>query len=261
MAVTNTIRDEVVWNAAQKEWDRNRRLSPDEVQEKLDVLIRRRKAALPFSTGIFIPAYVRSWLWQLIKIMDYHVVYCDSDSIKYIGDYEKLVDKFNEWIMQQHRRVANELGIDVMELSPVDLDGKRHPIGVFDREKTADVFITLGAKRYAYTAEGETTCTISGVRKQKLGSIKEFYDGKMFDEDHSGKQIAYYIEHQKPFTFRDRDGNLERVEQEYAVAIQPTTYKLSVNDDFMRFVTSTKLHIFESEEWDNEGEILQSFSD
>ncbi|MBO7548851.1 MAG: hypothetical protein J6T77_02680 [Clostridia bacterium] len=261
MAVTNTIRSEVVWDVAEKEWCRNHELTVQEVQDKLDELVRRRKTALPFSTGVFIPAYVRSWLWRLIKIMDYDVIYCDTDSIKFVGEYENLIDDFNAWIMEQHRRVAVELGIDVLDLSPADLDGNRHPLGIFDREKTADVFITLGAKRYAYTAGGETTCTVSGVRKQELGSIYDFYDGRKFDEDQSGKQIAYYIERQNPFTFIDRDGRAERVEQEYAVAIHPTTYELSIHPDFMSYVQTTHLSIFESEEFFDEGEILQSFSD
>lgn len=260
MAVTNTIRDEVVWYPNKKEWGVNRKLMPDEVQEKLDKLIARRKTALPFSTGIFIPAYVRRWLWQLIRVMDYNLIYSDTDSLKYCGNYDDLIDKFNARVLEDHQRVAGELGIDAIDLSPADKDGVRHPIGVFDREKTAEEFITLGAKRYAYTAEDETICTVSGVAKQKLKSIRDFYDGRLFDESQSGKQIAFYIEKQKPFSFIDRDGNREYVEQEYAVAIQPTTYKLSAKPEFMDYVRSTKLSIFERDDF-YETEVLQSFSD
>lgn len=259
MAVTNTVRDEVVFDGKTKTWDR-RVLTEDDVYDKLMKMKRKRKTALPFSTGVFIPAYVRAWVWEMIHDIDLDMVYCDTDSCKFTGDHHALFEKFNARVFEKHAQCAADLGIPLSALSPVDPKGVPHPIGVFDREDDAEWFCTCGAKRYAETVNGETWCTISGVQKQKLASIRDFYNGRFFNEKTSGKTIACYIEHQQPFDFIDHTGKAAHVEQEYAVNIRPTTYKLTISPEFMKFVTSTKLSIFE-EDLPYETEILQSFSD
>lgn len=175
MAVTNTIRNEVIWNVKEKCWETPRELTLEEISEKLIKQKERKKTPLPYSTGAFIPAYVRRVIWDIVAKIDCDVVYCDTDSIKHVGDYTALFDKYNKWVLRKHREVAKDLKIPIDWLSPKDIHGNPHPIGVFEFEGESPLFATCGAKRYAhYDEKGNCIFTIAGVKKNTIPTIKDF---------------------------------------------------------------------------------------
>lgn len=237
MAVTNTIRDEVIFDNG--EWNVVK-ITEDEVNDKLKKLAKWRKAPLPFQVGVYIPAIVRGWLWSLIKEIDYDNVYNDTDSIKLLGNHDVLFEKFNKLQLEKHKAAAEYLGISPEDFAPVDPKGVPHPIGIFEKEETAQLFSTLGAKRYAETVNGETWITVAGVRKQKINNIHEFFNNRIFSETESGKTICAYIDDQKPLIFRDMYGNLQVATEQNTINLRPTSYNLSVDDKYYSYFTAVQ---------------------
>lgn len=251
MAVTNTVRDEVTYTDGK--WD-VRKITIEEVGEKLEKIAKYRKAPLPFQAGVYIPAIVRGWLWSIIKELDIDNIYNDTDSIKHVKNHDDLFAAFNDEIMKKHQAAADYLGIDVAEFSPRDPKGKAHPIGVFEREPDAQIFSTLGAKRYAETVNGETWITVAGVRKQKLNNIHQFFNNRVFTETESGKSICAYIDEQPPVMFRDMYGNVQVCTERCAINLRPTSYDLSVDENYYRYYTTTQASILFGNEEEIESE-------
>lgn len=181
-----------------------------------------------FAWGVFITAYSRMALMELVKQMDYDVIYMDTDSIKYKGDYEQLFIDYNKKNADRLKAMCDELDIDYELCHPKDIKGIEHPLGAYEDDGFYDNgFITLGAKKYAYVDDaGEIHITVSGVSKKaatQLSKLEDFKDDFLFDAEHCGKQLLSYIDNQEPFNLPD--GTI--IKQKYAIHMMPTTYKLS----------------------------------
>lgn len=85
----------------------------------------------------------------------------------------------------------------------VDYNGQRYILGVWEHEKACPYkeFITMGAKKYAYTTYNDdiTHITISGVSKEEgskyiteEGGIGRFKAGFKFPEGKAGRTVCYY---------------------------------------------------------------------
>lgn len=120
-----------------------------------------KRAFLCYQWGCWVTSWARYHLQEGIDAAGIGFVYCDTDSIKYVGDidlshidneYKKLADKYNCYA--------------------VDPKGKKHYMGIFEDEPDMLGFKTLGAKKYAYREmDGTLHITIAGVNK-KIGAIE-----------------------------------------------------------------------------------------
>lgn len=84
-------------------------------------------------------------------------IYCDTDSIKGVGDHLADFEKENEY----RRALAESKGAYAE-----DRQGSIYHLGVWEYEGHYDKFITLGAKKYAYEQDGKIKTTIAGVSKK-----------------------------------------------------------------------------------------------
>ena len=136
-------------------------------------------------------AYARLKLQEGIDALPKEsLVYVDTDSLKFIGDYGYRVEELN-------KRYLDE------SLGATDIKGKVHYIGIYECEtdKPLKYFKTLGAKKYAYVdADDELHITVSGVMKKEgakeLGDIHNFKEGFIFRD--SGGQSALYNDNPEP---------------------------------------------------------------
>lgn len=105
-----------------------------------------------FINGIFITAYARLHLFYFAKtnINDINIIYTDTDSWKFNGDYH-LIDDFNNKLENAFK--------------------PKYQLGYYDFEGTSDYFITLGCKKYVTIKNGEVRATVSGVPKKKTSDI------------------------------------------------------------------------------------------
>ena len=134
------------------------------------------KAFLTYAWGVWCTAWARYRLEEGIKAAGDGFVYCDTDSVKYVGDAE-----FSE-INEEREAQSLESGAWA-----VDPNGEPHYMGVFESEGTFDRFATLGAKKYVLEENGKLQITIAGVDKKKgaaeleeAGGIEQFRPGFTF---------------------------------------------------------------------------------
>lgn len=195
----------------------------------LDKFYDSESSFLPYQFGVWITAHARARLQLGLDITGSDTVYCDTDSVKYVGDHEKEFEELN----QKLRAEAISAGAVAC-----NKDGKEYPIGIYDFEGVYTDFKTLGAKKYIYSYDhGETIkCTISGVAK-KIG--EKFFTERGFDafEDNtvipiSGKVTAHY-NNVKPY-YLTVDG--VTILTASNIAMLPASYTIHLTDDYKSFL-------------------------
>lgn len=244
MTVTNTIRADVNF-VNFDEWV-EKPLTDSEIMTKL--FKDKKRGFLNFAWGVWCTAYARDNLLRRVLALDDKVVYCDTDSCKVCQGYDKSVfDNYNKSVVAKIKQVCKERNIDFDRYAPADIKGNKHLLGVFEcetgkgRSVTYDQFITQGAKKYAYTVDGEIHVTVSGVPKSGgakcLKSLDEFRDDLVFDFEHTNKLTLAYNDDQMPVTITDYLGNDYYVTDKSGICMIPTTYKLGKSLDYAELIT------------------------
>lgn len=241
MMVTNLIRDEITFS--ENKWDIHL-LTKSEAQERLNKICANKKTFLSQSWGVFVTAYARRNLWLMIQQIDGDVIYCDTDSVKYINNHEDIFDEYNKKIIEKLQTSCTYHGIDPSMLSPKDTKGVQHPLGVFDTEKDYYKFVTLGAKKYAFQHDknGKIEITVSGVSKTGASALKKLSDfkkGFLFDYQHSGKKILTYNDEQTPTVITDQFGNSVEYHDKYGINLMPTKYKIGMSELYETYLNTT----------------------
>lgn len=175
MCATNPVRTSLVFNGTD--------FNVKEVNEEEELKKANKKSFTVFAWGCWCTAWARYWLERAIRLCGHKFVYCDTDSVKYIGDVD--FSKLNKEIQAQserHKAYAD------------DPAGNRHYLGVYEHDATYKRFCTLGAKKYAYEdQDGKLHITIAGVSKggaAELGKLENFKDGFVF-HDSGGMEAVY----------------------------------------------------------------------
>ena len=208
----------------------------------------KKRGFLNFAWGVWCTAYARDNLLRRVLSLDDKVVYCDTDSCKVCQGYDRSVfDNYNKSVVAKIKQVCKERNIDFDRYAPADIKGNKHLLGVFEcetgkgRSVTYDQFITQGAKKYAYTVDGEIHVTVSGVPKSGgakcLKSLDEFRDDLVFDFEHTNKLTLAYNDDQMPVTITDYLGNDYYVTDKSGICMIPTTYKLGKSLDYAELIT------------------------
>lgn len=250
---TNIIKSTVEYK--DNDWMPLQELTDAVIKEKLDAEREKKRPLFAYQHGVWITAASRRSLFSMIMKMDEDVVYYDTDSIKF-RNVDKHISKFqehNEWVDAELKKMCEYYDIDYSLTRPVDPKGVEHPLGRFENEgdpitHTAYTeFCTLGAKRYCYrdVTDGELHITVSGVNKSGAASladdIRNFNKNTFFDYDAAKKNIAMYIDDMAQVTFTDVDGWQYTSTYKYGVCIYPTTYKMSMTDEFLSEIDKAKI--------------------
>ena len=175
MCATNPVRTSLVFNGTD--------FSVKECDEKEELARANKKSFTVFAWGCWCTAWARYWLERAIRLCGHNFVYCDTDSVKFVGQVD--FSELNAEIQAKsgkHGAYAD------------DPAGNRHYLGVFECEGTMPRFCTLGSKKYAYEDKnGQLHITIAGVSKsgaREMGKLENFQEGFIFRE--SGGMEALY---------------------------------------------------------------------
>ena len=186
-----------------------------------------RKAFLPYQWGIWTTAHVRYILEKAIRMSGDRFVYCDTDSIFTYGKID-----FSD-LNKQIRDSDLEEG-----LFADDSFGKRHWMGEFEEKKTADLFKTLGSKKYVCQYGHKLEITIAGVNKEAgsdelaaAGGIDKFQAG--FEFKKAAGMEARYNDITDPETVTVDGHELEITSN---CVIQPSTFTISMGKEYMHFL-------------------------
>lgn len=184
-----------------------------------------RKAFLSYAWGVWVTAWARYRLEEGIQMAGDGFVYCDTDSVKYLGDIDW--SKYNKRRMDASRKSG---------AAAVDPTGEAHYMGVYEQEESYAQFVTLGAKKYAYTYPGSSDCyvTVAGVNKKKgaeeltrRGGLRAFVPGFVF-YDGGGTELIYNDGADFPYIV-DKDHTVEVTRN---VLIRESTYALGLTTEY-----------------------------
>lgn len=200
-------------------------------QEALDNYYKSWNSFLTYQQGIFVTAWSRYMLQKMIDKVGMDVVYCDTDSIKYLGNHDKDFEKYNNDLMtdNQKRGVKNS----------IIYNGKEVALGVFMDDGDYKYFKTLGAKKYAYDDGKHIGITVAGLSKKKGAAelekgdgLDDFVIGKVFND--SGRTVAYF--NNDPIHTIKVNGDV--IETASNIAIVETTYTLGITDTMLDIINS-----------------------
>lgn len=238
MCVTNTIRDEVIFDN-----DTGWMEIPLENKDILCKLENKKKYPfLAFSWGVWVTAHARYNLLSNVIKDDKNVIYCDTDSIKVTENFDKnIILEYNKKVEEIIRDVSEKLEIPIENFKPKDIKEKERPLGIFEHDASYYEFITQGAKKYAYisTKDKKIHITVSGVPKKastNLKNLDEFRDNFVFEYKHTGKNTLIYNDDMKEFEITDYKGMKEKVIDRYGCVLIPCTYTLNKSDDYRNLV-------------------------
>lgn len=112
-----------------------------------------------YSWGCWTTAHARFNLWEIQNIVRDDLIYGDTDSAKFCGDYSSDIDIINNRRIEIDKKCGGYA---------YDKKGNIHYLGIYDKEDDMSEFITLGAKKYAYRDKdsGEMHITVAGVSKK-----------------------------------------------------------------------------------------------
>lgn len=186
-----------------------------------------RNAYLCYAWGVWITAWARLRLQEGLELAGDGAIYCDTDSVKYVGDVD--------WTDYNQERIKSSIQSKAFA---DDKSGKRHYMGVFEFEGEYDNFVTLGAKKYAYEQDCEIHLTVSGVNKIKgaeelkdAGGLKAFKEGMVFRKG-GGTESMYNDD--ETFHVKQIDGH--ELEMGPNICIKDSTYTLGLTAEYARLL-------------------------
>ena len=227
-AKLNSIYGLMAQKIIKDEWilDANGDLVLSEEPKTLDDYYNSYNSFTEYQCGCFCTALARLMLQRGIDLVGDDMIYCDTDSVKYQGDHDADFQRLNDEI----RKTNNEYCTVKSD------NGKDYTLGIWDDDGDYQTFITLGAKKYAYTdQEGHIHVTVSGLGKRDAAAeleagkgLDDFRIGKVFT--HSGRMVAQYNEHLGRHII---NVNGEEIVSYSNIAIVPTTYTLGVTSTML----------------------------
>lgn len=187
------------------------------------ITANNKKAFLSYAWGVWCTAWARAALQEGIDAAGHNFIYCDTDSVKYIGEID--FSEINERIRQTAE--ANKAYAD-------DPQGVRHYMGVYELDGEYERFRTMGAKKYAYEDEKGLHITIAGVNKRKgaaeLGALENMQEGFTFHE--AGGTESIYNDNIDQII--EIDGHRVRITDN--IVIKDSTYTLGLTAEYRALI-------------------------
>ncbi|MBR5835985.1 MAG: hypothetical protein IKY66_07465 [Bacteroidales bacterium] len=199
-----------------------------------ELLLRsKRKAFTCYQFGVWTTAHARKSLEDGIDICGDDLLYCDTDSCKYIGDHD----------FTAYNKEVQSLAVSG-GLYATDIKGITHYGGVYEPDGEYSGFITQGAKKYAYVEDGKLHITVSGVGKRagaealsRAGGLDAFREGFVFHN--CGKTESIYND--TDLGWINTDGRQVYVSRN--VFINNQDYTLGRADDYTELLRLSKQDI------------------
>ena len=219
-----------------------------EVIEKYNNSINR---FLFYPWGIFVTAYARYDLWinGILKVKDDYV-YSDTDSVKFLHpeQHQDFITDFNKLIGEKLLKAMRFHGLDPKLLTPLTIEGKEKPLGVYEIDGRYSRFKTLGCKRYLVEdmKTGDIKMTVAGLPKKSGKSYLKKYKNpfQIFTKDmtvpvtEAGKQTATYIDYEIEGDITDYLGNRGHYHELSCIHLEATSYSLSLAGDYVNYLLS-----------------------
>lgn len=194
----------------------------------------KRKAFLTYQWGVWTTAWARYRLEEGIRLAGDGFLYCDTDSVKYIGDVD--------WERYNLNRKLDSLKSGAFA---TDKKGIKHYMGVYEPEcELYEEFSSLGAKKYCYREDGKLHITIAGVNKklgaeelEEAGGIKAFKEGFIFRKGGGTESVYNDDPEVKHYEIEGHQLNITS-----NIVIKDSTYTLGVTEEYARILNDCKIY-------------------
>ena len=213
MIVTDIIRQE---NLFDDQWKKGENSTLEEYYSK-------RNNFLTYQWGLFVTAICRINLQKAIDKIGLDCVYIDTDSVKYCGSHDDVFEQINQEMVDWC--TLNDI------INHVEVGNHKYFLGLYDKEKGYDEFVTLGAKKYAFKQNNKISITVAGLNKksgakelERKGGLSKFKIGTEFLD--SGRKTVYYNDDKKHFLTVQGC----QIENASNIALVDTTYTLGMTD-------------------------------
>lgn len=213
MIVTDIIRQAILF---MDQWEKGENSTLEEYYSK-------RNNFLTYQWGLFVTAICRTNLQKAIDKIGLDCVYIDTDSVKYVGSHDDAFEQVNQEMIEW----CNQNDI----INYVKVGKHKYFLGLYDKEKGYDEFVTLGAKKYAFKQNNKIGITVAGLNKksgakelERKGGLSNFKIGVEFID--SGRKTVYYNDDKKHFLTVQGC----KIENASNIALVDTTYTLGMSD-------------------------------
>lgn len=189
------------------------------------------QSVMAYQLGVWVCAWARKRLQEMIDICGDKIVYVDTDSVKFRADPKISFDKYNA------KRVKADLKTGAYADDPA---GETHYMGVAECETPELIsFKTLGAKKYLYRDTKGYHLTVAGVDKkkgceeiEKAGGFDAFDTGFVF-KDGGGLDVKY---NDNVDYYYDYQGHhLHITDNAY---LYQSTYELGQTDEYKKLINN-----------------------
>lgn len=200
--------------------------APDRSRE-MEYAIAVKKSFVAYQWGVWCTAWARYRLQEGIDLAGEGFIYCDTDSVKYIGNVD--FSEYNNGRIRESKKSG---------AYAADSTGVVHYMGVYERDGEYTKFCTMGAKKYCYEVDGKLHATISGVSKkdggkelEAAGGMAAFKEGFVF-RDAGGTEAVYNDDTNMDFLMP----NGQYLHIGPNVVIRDSTYTLGLAGEYSRLL-------------------------
>lgn len=235
--------NDIEFNSFSHLWEYPKDENGNEIRQKDDNAIQddldKLKPFVNYSWGVWVTAYGRFDIVNVLADVGRDYVYSDTDSAKIIHAERHLhiFEKFNNECDERIRAVCYALDIDRALFYPKDKKGIVHPLGHFENEGTYFYFKSLGSKKYCYEIDNKFNCIVAGLRKrylldgQEIETLNNFNDFESYNKIPHGRTVHFHITEMPEIELTDYLGNKFVNSQKQGLAMLSTFF--SFNTDKM----------------------------
>lgn len=222
MIVTNIQRKEIIFDSEKED------IFSYGDKGILEDYYNGRNNFLSYQWGVYVTAYCRRNLQIAIDGIGLDVVYCDTDSVKYLNNHDDVFHEINNKMLNY----CKEYDI----LNYAQRNNKKYYLGIYDFEGTYQKFKTLGAKKYAFLKNNKYGITVSGLSKIKgakeleKNGLEFFKNGSVFND--SGRTVVKFNNDKFHYLTLGKD----KIINGSNVVILDTTYTLGISNTMLDII-------------------------
>lgn len=239
MCVTDLLQDEWEMNQTTGEWTK---VKPN-AEKALANYYDGKNSFLHYQWGIYVTAHARKQLQDMLDVVGMDVVYCDTDSIKFLHPDQHIPEFEKQNELLRKRAIENDIP------AFCDVGEKHYILGVWDMDDLYIQFKTLGAKKYCGVEWNEEaaqsgedpvrfTSTVAGMNK-KLGAenIKCCNNFRLCRRmENVGRTISCF-NNSKPHYITVRGEDILTASN---IGIIDTTYTLGVSNEYYEVLVDSQ---------------------
>lgn len=235
MMLTDIVHDEITYMPNDEEPFFKEKA---DIEYQIDKWYSGNSIFLAYQWGLWVTAHCRARLQKAIDGLGPDIIYCDTDSAKYIGDHEELFERLNQEILDKTAACG-------FNTEYTRKDGKHFSLGLWENDKNTPykAFKTLGSKKYCYIdSKDNFNITVAGLSKIQgaryiltHGKMKAFKIGTVVPPGESGRTSAHYNDVTCPYTLVVKDPKTKekcKFTTASSIAIENVPYTFGITDEY-----------------------------